>query len=337
MISFSSWSVLTVDFLVVLHLSLGGVALAALLHLVNARWRFDIRNISVAFFALYPLAFILLIILLWQGSLTFPWVGSFEKLPRWNNLKFLAAREIIALIGVGILYATFIKLQKTAEDSPENLNRFKAIAASIPFVHVLYITLVSWDFEMTLLPSWESSMYAINHIVSVSGMYLAALVWLVYILDSANSAASPPKYVYNYLAQMMLGFTILWIYTFFGQYLIIWYGNFPEETERIWRMQDGPYSLLFWGFFAMKFVIPFSVLAIRFSRHNPKVILSVAACMMLGTWIERYTWISGTYPTSHMPLTGLFDIGVTVVVFAIAVKMVQSRLRREGLGRINTI
>jgi hypothetical protein len=38
---FVSWSVLTVDFLVVLHLALGGVTLAALLHLVNAKWRLN--------------------------------------------------------------------------------------------------------------------------------------------------------------------------------------------------------------------------------------------------------------------------------------------------------
>ena len=74
--SFASWSVLTVDFLVVLHLALGGVTLAALLHLVNAKWRFEVRYFSVSFFALFPLAFCLLLILLLNGAKTFPWVGS---------------------------------------------------------------------------------------------------------------------------------------------------------------------------------------------------------------------------------------------------------------------
>src|ERR1019366_1347518 len=78
---FASWSVVTVDFLVVLHLALGGVTLAALLHLVNAKWRYDIRYLSASFFALFPLAFCLLILLLLRGSATFPWVGSFEPLP----------------------------------------------------------------------------------------------------------------------------------------------------------------------------------------------------------------------------------------------------------------
>ena len=50
---FASWSVVTVDFLAVLHLALDGVTLAALLHLVNAKWRYDIRYLSVSFFALH--------------------------------------------------------------------------------------------------------------------------------------------------------------------------------------------------------------------------------------------------------------------------------------------
>jgi len=36
---------------------LGGVTLAALLHLVNAKWRFEIRYLSVCFFALFPWRF----------------------------------------------------------------------------------------------------------------------------------------------------------------------------------------------------------------------------------------------------------------------------------------
>jgi hypothetical protein len=333
-ISFASWSVLTVDFLIVLHLALSGVALAALLHLVNAKWRYDIRVLSVSFFSLYPLAFVLLLILLFGGSMTFPWVGTFEKLPRWNNLEFLAIREILAFIVVGVTYGAFIRLQAISESTPEALGRFKALAVAIPFVHILYCTLVSWDFEMTLLPNWESSMFSVNYIVSVSGMFLSTLVLILFVLEKANLLTVQPKaHVYNYLAQMMLGFTILWIYTFFGQYLIIWYANMSEETERIWRMQDGQYSVLFWTFFVLKFVVPFCILVLTPSRHSPKVIVTVACVIVLGTWIERYTWISGTYPSSHMPMTGLFDIGVTILVFGAAFVILWSRLRRNQLIR----
>ncbi|NDU85563.1 MAG: hypothetical protein G3H99_03005 [Ferrovum sp.] len=328
MIPFASWSVLTVDFLIVLHLCLAGVALPCLLHLVNAKWRYEVRHIAVAFFALYPLAVVLLLILLFGGELTFPWVGSFEHLPKWNNLKFLRVREIAGIIVVGVAYGAFVRMQKTSEQSPENMARFKILASIIPFIHVLYCTMVAWDFEMTLLPNWESSMFSVNYIVSVSGMFLASFVILLYTLQSTGLIKQPIRLqVFNYLAQMMLGFTILWIYTFFGQYLIIWYGNITEETGRIYQMQYGDYSPLFWAFFVMKFIIPFVTLVFPFSRHNPKVIFTIACIIVTGTWIERYTWISGTYPTPHFPMTGTFDIGVTVSVAVMAFLIVRAKLR----------
>jgi hypothetical protein len=333
-ISFASWSVLTVDFLVVLHLSLAGVTLAALLHLVNAQWRFDIRLLSVAFFSLFPLAFLLLLVLLFGGSMTFPWVGSFEALPRWNNLGFLAAREILGFLAVGALYTLFIRFQARSEQSPTETYHFRTVAMLIPFAHVLFCTMVAWDFEMTLLPDWESSIFAMYHFVSAFGMYLAVLVLTLFFLDKSGAFINPPgDYLYNYLAQMMLAFTILWVYTFFAQYLIIWYGNMPEETERLWRMQNGDYGVLFWTFFVMKFVLPFATLVFPVSRHTPAVIIVVASSMALGTWIERYTWISGTYPTPHMPMTGIFDVGVTILVFGAAVAIMRSSLRRSQIIR----
>lgn len=330
MIPFASWSVLTVDFLIVLHLALGGVTLAAILHLVNAKWRFDIRYLSVAFFSLYPLAFVLLLVLLLGGQMTFPWVGSYEELPRWNNLGFLAAREIGAFIIIGGLYGWFIKLQAVSTRSPDDMLDFRNVALCIPIAHVLFCTMVAWDFEMTLLPGWESPIYAMYHFVSVFGMFLGVLgITIIF----AGKRMTPPAAAHlpNYVAQMLLAFTILWTYLFFAQYLVIWYGNLAEETERIWQMQDGPYSELFWGFFILKFIIPFPVLVFPISRHNTTIITLVAACIVLGSWIERYTWISGTYPTAHLPMTGFFDIVVTLIVFGSAYVIVRTTLRKFSL------
>lgn len=334
MISFASWSVLTVDFLVVLHLSLAGVTLAALLHLVGGTWRFDIRLLSVSFFALFPLAFLLLLVLLLGAGMTFPWVGSFETLPRWNNLVFLATREGLGFLAVGALYGLFIRLQAKAEHSPTDAHNFRTIALLIPFAHVLFCTMVAWDFEMTLIPGWESSIYAMYHFVSMFGLFLAVLVLTLFWLDrSGRFIKAAPQYLYNYLAQMMLAFSILWVYTFFAQYLIIWYGNLPEETGRLFQMQDGDYSVLFWGFFILKFVIPFATLVFPISRYNPHIIIAVASSIVLGTWIERYTWISGAYPSTHMPMTSLFDVGVTVLVFGAALFLLRRTLRRNGVIR----
>src|SRR5450631_4664307 len=258
---FASWSVVTVDFLVVLHLALGGVTLAALLHLVNAKWRFDIRYFSVSFFALFPLAFCLLIILLLNGSKTFPWAGSSAAMPGWNNVGFLAAREIIGFLIVGTLYGLFIKYQAVSTKSAAQARTFRNVALLIPFAHVVFCTMVAWDFEMTLLPGWASAIYAMYHFVSSFGMVLAVLALTVMLLAHYGALTTPlGEYIFNFLAQLMLAFTVLWVYTFFAQYLIIWYANLPDETGRLFQLQNGPFARLFWLFFILKFVIPFSIL-----------------------------------------------------------------------------
>lgn len=332
MVSYASWSVLTVDFLIITYLAFGGITLAALLHLVNAKWRFDVRYITSSFFALYPLAFVLLLILLWGGKTTFPWVTSMEPKPFWNNLTFLSIRDIAAFIVIGILGGIFVRLQCISERDPDTKAAFRNVALLIPFAYILISTMFAWDFEMTLKPYWESSIYAIYFFVSNFGMCLSVSVTMIYFLNKSGILSKPiGEYVYNYFAQMMLGFTILWIYTFFAQYLIIWYGNLPEETGRIFHMQYGNYGGLFWTFFAMKFVFPFIMLVLPYNRHNPKSVLLVAASIMIGTWIERFTWISGVSNSNHMPMTSAFDIGVTAIIFGLAFFIVRLAMRRCDL------
>jgi hypothetical protein len=329
---FASWSVLTVNFLVVLHLALGGVTLAALLHLVNAKWRFDIRYLSVSFFALFPLAFCLLIILLLNGSKTFPWVGSSAAMPGWNNFGFLAAREIGGFLVIGVLYGLFIKFQAVSTRSAAQALTFRNTALLIPFAHVLFGTMVAWDFEMTLLPGWSSSIFAMYHFISSFGMMLSVLALTVMLLVRNQALTAPPgEQILNYLAQMMLGFTILWVYTFFAQYLIIWYANLPDETGRLFQLQNGPFSSLFWLFFILKFIIPFSVLVFPYSRYTPGVIAVVAVSIITGYWIERYTWIAGTAAGSPWPMFSPFAIAASLVVFTMAYFLVRGAMKKYGV------
>jgi hypothetical protein len=84
----------------------------------------------------------------------------------------------------------------------------------------------------------------------------------------------------------------------------------------------------------LKFLIPFITFATWTpNRHNPKVIITVATSIVVGTWIERYTWLSGSVDPEHyhMPMTSIFDIVVTVIVFGAAFGIVKWTLNRYGL------
>ena len=101
--NFGSWSVLTTDFLIVLYLALNGVTFSAILHLANGKWRFAVRKLACSMSVLFPIAGVLLVILLLKNSSTFAWVteplsptGEHIIPNKWRNVPFLVIREIVA-------------------------------------------------------------------------------------------------------------------------------------------------------------------------------------------------------------------------------------------------
>ncbi len=342
---FGSWSVLTTDFLVVLYLALAGVTFSAILHLANGQWRFQVRYFAVATAGLFPLAGILLLILLYSGESTFPWLEHAHAhegghhLNAWYNYTFLVVRQILGFLLVVGFFGLFIKYQYMTDnsDDPKVHRTFRNIALVIPGVYVLYGTMVAWDFEMTMVPGWHSASYGVYQFVSMFHFFLAFLALVLILLSRSGKVVKPYKpFVFNYLAQMMLAFTILWTYFYFTQYLIMWYGRLPGEMDRFFGMMYNDLAPLWWAFLIMKFFIPF----ITFStwtpnRHNPNVIMFVAASILLGTWIERYTWVSGSVAPEfyHIPMTSIFDIVVTLIVAAVGWISVRTVMTKYGLVR----
>jgi hypothetical protein len=339
--NFGFWSVLMTDFLVVLYLALGGVTLSAVLHLVNGKWRFEVRTLACSLAVLFPIAFVLLLVILAAGESAFPWLAhAHDKghhLPGYMNYGFLVTRNIIGLLIVAGMYLLFIKLQHQSmvDSSYAVQRRFRNVALMIPFFYFAYGSMVAWDFEMTMQPGWHSASYAPYHFQSNFHMFLGFFtIFLFFLHRSGKLVKQFEEYIFNFMAQFMLAMTILWTYLYFTQYLIFWYGRLPEEMGRFNGMMT-EMSGLWWVFLALKFIIPFCTLAITPNRHNPPVIVMVAGCIVLGTWIERYTWINGSFAheLTHTPMSSISDIVATAVIFAVSWVAVRWSLTRYGLIR----
>lgn len=341
---FGSWSTLTTNFLITLYLALCGVTLASVLHLANGKWRFMIRKLAVSFAALFPVAFVLLLILLFNGEATFPWLAGAHDgehhLSGWHNYTFLVTREILGFLAMAGLCFLFIKYQHLSEIDDKYKRPFRNIALLIPFGYFAYGSMVAWDFEMTMVPGWHSASYGVYHFQSNFHMFLAAFtIFIFFMVRSGKLNVEIKPYFYNYMAQFMLAMTILWTYFYFTQYLIMWYARLPEEMARFNGMMLTELSVIWWTFLTLKFIIPFCTFAITANRHNPVTITMVAVCIVIGTWLERYTWISGSIMNDmyyeggvvHMPMTSMFDIVVTIAVIAVSWMMMKTTLARYKL------
>ena len=341
-----NWSIVSMVFFITMAITLGGVVLSAVLHLANARrrtWRSDIIPYSHRVVRLWPLAGVLLAVMLAFPQATFPWYGTTGKhVNAWHNYGFLVGREVVAFIVVALVNIAFVRASDHHErgtgGEPARM-RLTYWASAVVTLFVLYASLIAWDFEMTLTPGWRSAMYGPNVFVSFVHAFFAIFILAMFVLRQRSGArAGIADTSFNALAQLMLGFTLLWIYTFFGQFLTIWYANLPEETFRLHTMMferadirrgPGEMAVLFWSFLLLKSFIPFFMLIFAVFRLRPELTVIPAACIAIGSCIERYTWAASAHTSWNIPLTTLFDIGVTLAVLVAAAIFLRRAAQRS--------
>ncbi len=337
----ANWAVLMDNYLFTLYIPLAAAFWCSVLHLVNGKWRYEVRFLMASARALFPLGFVLLLVILFVGGAkAFPWMGGDTMgapLNGWHDHTFFVAREIVLYLAVWGFCAYFFKLQRKEfpHADPADRRRFRNVALLVPFVYCIYGTIVGWDFEMTQWPRWWSPIYGPYHFESMMRAFLAFFIVSLFVLRMRDSLKRRINdYVFNYLAQIMLALTIIWTYAFFVQYLVMWYGDLPEEIERYHKMMDGPNWYLFWGFFLLNSFVPFLMLIFSAMRHSPALMLFPSVSILIGTFVERYMWIISPHADDidHTPFfSSWVDVVITLTIFGLGCLLWDRQMKKDGL------
>ena len=310
-------------------LGLGGLLLLALHYVTGARWSSPLRRVPEAMTAVLPVAAVgLIAVLLFCPSLfSAPASAELSESPLhrfWHNRGFFFARSLVYL-AVWITFAVAIvgNSRRQDEDSsagPTDKNR----RLSALFLVVFGVTcwLSSLDWLMSLQREWTSTMFAVYNF---AGLFLSALAAEV-ILVIWLSRHGPLRAVVNKnhlhdLGTLLFSFSCFWMYTWYCQYMLIWYVNNPEETSyyRVRSQHNWP-AWLFLDL-ALNWAIPFVVLLFRSAKRNPWLLGSVALLVLVGRWVDLSLMILPTQ-TDESSLPGLLEagfllgsVGVLVLVF----------------------
>lgn len=148
-------------------------------------------------------------------------------------------------------------------------------------------TVISFIFSMTLQPGWHSTIFGPYFVVGAIFSGMAALVLVMLAFRKIYSLESYLKEIhFEYLAKLLMIFSLLWFYFTFAEYLTAYYGNEPHEMKVFFYKFSGPYSLLFWGMITCNFILPVSILSFKKISLIPR--LCVASILVLiGMWLER--------------------------------------------------
>ena len=352
----AAWISYITNWLYFTSVSMGGLLLAIATWITKAKWNWSMRRVNQSFVAFLPLSFLLVLPMLSLGESYFPWIEMMASDPvvqnksAYLNMPFLIARNILglaALFGVA-LYFVYLALRpdmgltdqrteaggKSEEawrarltrgwmgQEKEQVRSYKRMTTIAPVFVIMYavvMTMLSYDWIMSLEPHWFSTMLGPWFFMGAFWAGIAATaLWSMYL-------RTQHEYFHRHIGlqqrhdigKLAFAFCVFWTYLFFSQYIVIWYGKLPWEQAWIVRRSDEVWGGLSGLVILLCFVIPFAGLIGRKSKTNPVLLAFFTSVILVGMWLERYVMLA---PSLHhegdpvftiwQPLIGLMFLGL---------------------------
>jgi len=327
-----AWSAFHLNFVFWAGVSHGGVLFACIMRITNSSWGRPLIRISESFGSFIPFVFIFLFILFLGREYTMPYTVLGYK-QKWLGTSFVFFRSVllIGILHIVIYYYlynsirqdcvgtnrfkgffSFLSSNLLRNENPDNYdsNLYK-LSVAITFLYALVMSFLAWDFIMSLHPQFYSTLFGIYYFIA---SLLAALGLLIIISSIFTNNFKLENIITEFQfydsARLMFGISIFWLYTFFAQFLPIWYVNMPEETGFIGaRVFEEPYRSLSWAVVTCVFVIPFIALIPRTTKIVKPVLVTIASISFLGLFLEKIVLIYPSIMHQHFH----FDIGSMLI------------------------
>jgi len=177
----------------------------------------------------------------------------------------------------------------------------------------LVLTLSAFDLVMSLDPHWYSTLFGAYYFI---GSFYTGLAALVFLAALARRTVGMEKFLgdqqFHDLGKLLFAFCMVTGYLFFTQFLVIWYGNLPEETRYvILRVVTTPWEPFAWAALTAIFFIPFTVLLSRKIKMKTNFMMGLSALVLVGMWLERFILVAPSlWKQQGIPL-GLTELAIT--------------------------
>ncbi|MFB6344180.1 MAG: NrfD/PsrC family molybdoenzyme membrane anchor subunit [bacterium] len=150
-------------------------------------------------------------------------------------------------------------------------------------------TIVSWDFGMTIVPGWHSTIFAPYFVVGAILSGVAAVITLMVLLRwSYGLEDYITREHFDQLGKMLLGVSLLWTYFFVTETGTVWFSSEAVEKPQLIARTIGQFWPLFVIMVVTNTVIPVLCFSIkRFRRWIPGMLV-VSLLINVGMFIERF-------------------------------------------------
>lgn len=329
-------------FMFVLSIALGAFWFVAINHLVNAKWWIVVRRVGeilaaqMPVVALMALGIVLPIIVVdtsGEGAIQqlYIWLNDaavhddhllHHKAPYLNKPFFLIRMVVYFAfwVGLSLWYLNRSLAQdKANQDESESIKgQLGRTSAPVMLGFGLTLTFCAFDLLMSLNAIWFSTIFGVYYFAgSVIAAYSVLALSMIWIQKNGALKTYVNENHYHDIGKIMFAFVIFWAYIGFSQFMLIWYGDIPEETHWYeWRLRGG-WETVSWALLICHFIIPFFGLLSRNVKRSKTMLAFWAVWLLVMHYIDMY-WLvfpkdnDGTVPFSAVDvlmlvgLVGLF-------------------------------
>ncbi|MEJ2720772.1 MAG: hypothetical protein P8181_06475 [bacterium] len=280
----------------------GCIALAATGELAKGVWLIPIRR---ELLSVYPLLLVgaALFLLVGLKMDIYPWT---HEPTGWLDVRFFLIRNVVILL---LTFAAARRLTFSVMRHRADKNRWAVFYITL---FVVSQSLVAFDWIMTLEHPWVSTLFGGYFFVEsfLMGLCVAAFILLVRMRAPQHGLTEPLRDT----AKMIFAFCFMWAGFFFAQFLVIWYGNIPEEVGYLLeRVTEEPFEALSWSVLVTVWVIPFIVLLNGRIKTVPAAVSAIALIILGGLFVEKLVMVMPVTPI-HVRLLALETLLLVMLV-----------------------
>jgi hypothetical protein len=307
-----------------LSLSLGAAFFLAIQIISQSGWSAAFKRVPEAMMAYIPFAAVFFLFLYFGVYDLYSWshgesVANDPLLQHklvYLNVPFFFLR-LIVFFALWIIFTCIIRKISKREDTlnPADqgavltlFNKSELFSKIFIFIFAVTFSLSAFDWIMSLEVHWFSAIFALKNMVAAFLHGTSILTLIIFILYKRGYFSFLNEYHLHDFARYIFMLSIVWGYFWFAQFMIIWYGNIPEETVYYYIRWNEGWKVLFFLEIGLNWGIPFLLLLPVKTSRNLTVISMVIFFLIIGQYLDLFMQIIPG--TSRMLKFGWIEAGL---------------------------
>jgi molybdopterin-containing oxidoreductase family membrane subunit len=333
-----AWGLAIANFVWWIGIGHAGTLISAILLLMNQQWRTSINRFAEAM-TLFALACASLYPILHLGRPEyFYWLLPYPNVEAvWPQFRSPLTWDVFAIISYGVVslffwYAGLLPDLATMRDRSEGRlawafygtlalgwrgasrhwhyyrTAYLLLAGLATPLVVSVHSIVSYDFAVSILPGWHSTL---SPPYFVAGAAFSGLAMVIMITMTLRAAFRLEDFItlrhFDNLAKIMLALGLVVAYAYVIEWFLAWYSANRFEAHDAAERAFGAYAAVFWAQVLCNAVVP-QLLWLRRVRRSLPLLFLISLVVCTGMWFERSVIVVTSLHEDFLPSSwGLYS------------------------------